>query len=189
MTDPLKPDPIPPWHPDVGDDFESAGDGNQPEPARPINWNLLAADDLHAEWLELDAWVNWLRRTYGLPASIIPPYWHRRPELVWELSSLHLHWLGAYHPDQHASAPIGWHRDFADARERLRDWVAASGTRLDHDRPTRQTLWPGEPPDPAHDTSEQSITDRDEDFAQFVIDQVKRRKPTGNRPARTDGVW
>lgn len=29
-----------------------------PEPPRPI---------------ELDAWVNWLRRTYGLPAAIIPP--------------------------------------------------------------------------------------------------------------------
>ena len=33
--------------------------------------------------------------------------WYRHPELVWELSSLHLHWLCAYDPDQHGSAPIG----------------------------------------------------------------------------------
>src|SRR5690625_7817495 len=70
--------------------------------------------------------------------------WHRHPELHWELSALHTHWLNAYDPQQNGSAPIGWHRDFADARQRLRDWVAASGTRLDRDRPTRQTIWAGE---------------------------------------------
>ncbi|TFB69157.1 hypothetical protein E3N85_03855 [Cryobacterium sp. Hz9] len=45
-------------------------------------------------------------------------------------------------PDQHGSAPSG---GFADARH-LRGWVAASGTRLERDRPTRQTAWPGAPP-------------------------------------------
>ncbi len=109
------------------------------EPPHPINWNLLRADDAEAEWIELNRWVNWLRRTYGLPASVLPPFWHRHPELVWELSALHLHWLGAYDPDQLGSAPLGWHRDFADARQHLRDWVAVSRTRLERDRPTRQT--------------------------------------------------
>lgn len=46
--------------------------------------------------------------------------------------------LAAYDPDQNASAPNGWHRDFADARQRLREWVATSGTKLDHDRPIRR---------------------------------------------------
>lgn len=145
-----------------------------PEPPNPINWNLLSSNDAEAEWLELNAWVNWLRRTYGLPAAIIPPYWHRHPELVWELSALHLHWLGAYDPEQHGSAPHGWHRDFADARDRLRDWVAASGTRLDRDRPTRQTSWPGEDPPPEAD--ERVITDRDQDFVDFVVEDVQRRR-------------
>lgn len=62
-----------------------------PEPQHPINWNLLSAQDLEAELLELNRWVDWLRHTYGLPASVVPPYWHRHPELVWELSALHLH--------------------------------------------------------------------------------------------------
>jgi hypothetical protein len=94
-----------------------------PEPPHPVNWNLLTANDLEAELLELNRWVDWLRHTYGLPASVVPPYWHRHPELLWELSALHLHWLCAYDPEQNGSAPLGWHRDFADARARLRDWV------------------------------------------------------------------
>ena len=145
-----------------------------PESPHPINWNLLTSEEAEAEWLELNRWVDWLRHTYGLPASVIPPYWHRRPELLWELSALHLHWLCAYDPDQNGSAPLGWHRDFADARQRLRDWVATSGTRLDRDRPTRQTTWPGE--DPAPPVEDVIIADRGEDFVQFVFDQVEARR-------------
>jgi len=144
------------------------------EPPHPINWNLLTAEEAEAEWIELNRWVNWLRRTYGLPASVIPPLWHRHPELVWQLSALHLHWLCAYDPDQHGSAPLGWHRDFADARHRLRDWIATSGTRLDRDRPTRLTAWPGEPS--AETVEDAVISDRDEDFVDFVTIDVTRRR-------------
>lgn len=144
------------------------------EPPHPVNWNLLTAIDLEQELLELNRWVEWLRHTYGLPASVIPPYWHRHPELLWELSALHLHWLCAYDPDQNGSAPLGWHRDFADARQRLRDWVTASGTRLDRDRPTRQTVWPGE--GSAEHAEETVITDRDADFVQYVLKQVAARQ-------------
>ncbi|MGO1318548.1 MAG: hypothetical protein ACTMIR_16185, partial [Cellulomonadaceae bacterium] len=112
---------------------------DQAGPPNPVNWHLLSADALEAEWFELNRWVETLRRTYGLPASVIPPFWHRHDELLWELSALHLHWLCAYDPEQDGSAPFGWHRDFADSRNRHRDLVASSGTRLDRDRPTRQT--------------------------------------------------
>ena len=145
-----------------------------PDPPHPINWNLLSSLDLEAELLELNRWIDWLRHTYGLPASVIPPLWHRHSELLWELSALHLSWLAAYDPEQHASAPLGWHRDFADARHRLREWVATSGTRLDRDRPTRQTSWPGE--DPSEPIEEAPIHDRDEDFVAFVIEEVNRRR-------------
>jgi hypothetical protein len=146
-----------------------------PEPPHPINWDLLTADDAEAEWLDLNSWVNWLRRTYGLPSTVIPPFWHRHPELVWELSALHLHWLSAYDPEQHGSAPLGWHRDFADSRERLREWVSASGTRLDRDRPTRQTLWPGETMGHSQQSGEVHSSDREEDFVAFVMEDIKAR--------------
>lgn len=168
-------EPEPALHPDdQGAGFDEFDAVPPTEPPRPINWDLLTAEEAEAEWLELNRWVNRLRRTYGLPASIIPPFWHRHPELVWELSALHLHWLGAYDPDQHGSAPLGWHRDFSDARQRLRDWVAACGTRLDTDRATRQTAWPGEPNAPA--IEDVVIENRDEDFVQFVVDDIEKRR-------------
>lgn len=144
------------------------------EPPHPVNWNLLTAKNAAIEWRELNGWVDWLRHTYGLPASVIPPLWHHHPELVWELSALHLHWLCSYDPEQDGSAPIGWHHDFAEARLRLRDWVAASGTRVDRDRPTRQAVWPGQ--DAPEPIEERAITDRDADFVAFVNDDLARRR-------------
>jgi len=158
-------------------DGDAPGGGYEedvPAPPVAVNWYLLRADELEAEWYELNRWVERLRRTYGLPASVIPPMWHRHDELVWELSALHVHWLCAYHPEQDGSAPFGWHRDFADARNRLRDWVAASGTRLDRDRPTRQTTWPGE--DPADPVEDVFVADRDKDFVDYVTAQVAERR-------------
>ena len=149
-------------------DFDDDG------PLRPINWNLLTADEAEAEWIDLDAWVNWLRATYGLPPTVVPPYWHRHDELVWELSALHTHWLNAYDPEGTPSAPLAWHRDFADARNRLREWVSTSGTKLDRDRPTRQTTWPGEAP--AESGREVEIVDRDADFVAFVLEDVAARR-------------
>ena len=173
-------DPSPEWAPGdqdaslEGDPYGELDGALIAQPPHPINWNLLTAEEAEVEWIELNRWVHWLRRTYGLPASVVPPFWHRHPELVWELSALHLHWLGAYDPDQHGSAPFGWHRDFADARQRLHDWVAISGTRLERDRPTRQTSWPGELP--ADAVGDLVISDRDVDFVQFVVDDVARRR-------------
>jgi hypothetical protein len=141
---------------------------------RPFDWDQLSGEELDAAWRALDRWVNWLRRTYGLPATVIPPAWHRHPELQMELSALHLHWQGAYHPSQHPSAPLGWHRDLADTLQRLRDWTVASGTRLDHDRPTRQTRWPGERVEESQDV-ERPLHDRTADFARHIAAEVEAR--------------
>lgn len=87
-----------------GDTFDDVPETTfEPKPAavppHPVNWNLLTAHDLEQELLELNRWVNWVRLEYGLPASEVPPLWHRHPELLWELSALHLHWLCAYDPN------------------------------------------------------------------------------------------
>ncbi len=140
----------------------------------PLNWLALTAQEAEAAYLDLNKWVDWLRHAYGLPPTVIPPLWHRHDELIWELSALHTLWLHSYDPAAPPSAPNAWHRDFAEARNRLREWVSACGTKLDRDRPTRQTAWPGEPirePDP-----ESPITHRDRDFVAFVIDDVSRRE-------------
>lgn len=143
------------------------------EPPGPINWNLLDAEQAEAEWRDLDAFVRWLKTTFGLSPAIVPPYWHRHDELIWELSALHTHFLACYDETASPSAPIAWMRDFADARHRLRDWVAICGTRLDRDRPTRQTTWPGEPAEAS--TGEVELRDRAADFEDVVRDDVRRR--------------
>lgn len=166
---------------DYPENDQPALDGLEPDdfadyrvaPPKVVNWNDLTAEEAEHEWLTLNRWVHWLRTTYALPPAIIPPLWHRHWELVWELSALHTHWLGAYHPDQHGSAPIGWHADFALARDRFREWVATAGTKLDRDRPTRQAVWPGETE--SDDRAETLVTDREADFVEWVHKDVSRR--------------
>lgn len=143
------------------------------EPPGPINWNHLDADQAAAEWRDLDAFVHWLKTTFGLSPAIVPPYWHRHDELIWELSALHTHFLACYDETSSPSAPIAWMRDFADARHRLRDWVAICGTRLDRDRPTRQTTWPGEQAEPSG--GEVEIRDRAADFEDVVRADLRHR--------------
>lgn len=143
-------------------------------PPTAINWNLLTADEAEYRWRDLDAWVKWLKASFGLAPTIVPPYWHRHDELVWELSALHTHWLACYHETAGPSDPIGWLRDFADAKTRLRDWVSICGTRLDRDRPTRQTSWPGETLE--NSNGEVEIFDRDRDFEVFVRDDLRQRR-------------
>lgn len=145
-----------------------------PVSPKPINWHLLRAHEAEEEWFALNRWVNQLRRTYGLPASVVPPYWHRHWELVWELSALHTHWLCSYDPEQDGSGPIAWHTDFQLAQERLRDWVATCGTRLDRDRPTRLTTWPGEEPQPS--IEDEVIPNRLQDFIEFVAQDAAERQ-------------
>ncbi len=156
--------------------FGAADLDDEERPLRPINWNLLTADEALAEWHDLDAWVDWLRHTFGLPPAVIPPLWHRHDELIWELSALHTHWLNTHDAEGSPSGPLGWLRDFHDAKQRLREWVSLSGTRLDRDRPTRQTAWPGEPP---HEPPpEVEIVDRRADFTAFVAEDIAARRAT-----------
>ncbi len=154
---------------------------------RPINWNTLEANEAEHEWLDLNRFVDWLRRTFGLPPTMIPPLWHRHDELVWELSALHLHFRNCYDREASGSAPIGFMREFAESRQRLREWVATCGTRLDHDRPTRITAWPGE--QPRQPEPEVLIGNRDEDFVAFVLDDMRHRPGGASLDADLPGTW
>ncbi|WP_454083630.1 hypothetical protein [Georgenia sp. Marseille-Q6866] len=152
-------------------------------PVEPVDWSTLTAAEAEAQWRALDEFVTWLRTTYGLPPTVVPPLWHRHPELVEEFSALHTHRLACYEVGSSGSGPLAWHADFADARERLREWVATSGTRLDRDRPTRATSWPGEPA--VAPAEEKSITDRQADFAAFVAADLDSRRATRAGAPRT----
>jgi hypothetical protein len=102
------------------------------------------------------------------------PFWPRRTNVLPGSRHPSCHPSVITTPDQHGSTSFGWHRHFADARQRLHDWVARTGTRLERNRPTRQTSSPGELPADAVDDI--VISDRVEDFVQFVVDDVARRR-------------
>lgn len=163
----------------AGTDPELDEESNRDEynlPDSPLDWTQLNARHARLELRELDRWVHFLRTAYGLPAAVVPPLWHRHDELIWELSALHQHWLKSYHPDAELTEPLNWHREFAAARDRLRDWVSTCGTRGDRDRPTRQTTWPGEPDAPK--PADVPITDRNADFCRFLDEDTAQRTST-----------
>ena len=83
-----------------------------------------------------------------------------------------------YDPQAKGNQALAWHHDFAITRERLRDWVTISGTRLDRDRPTRITPWPGGEAGnwAEQSTAETPVTERTNDFLAFVEEQVKARQ-------------
>jgi len=148
----------------------------------PVVWASLTPEQAEYQWLRLNEWVEELRRVLSIPSAIIPPFWHRHLLLVEHLSALHTHWLAAYDPDQHGSAPFGWIRDLDEWKTRMREAVAQLGCRVDQCRPEPVTRWPGEPdPDPADWPPPPNLADRYDDFVTLVLWDVRRRRQLQDR--------
>jgi hypothetical protein len=153
-------------------------------PPRPVVWAALDAGAAELEWVRLNDWVEDLREVFNLDATVVPPFWHRHQLLVEHLSALRTHWLAAYDPDQHGSAPFGWIRDLEEWKTRIREAVSQLGCRIDTCRPARQTLWPGQTR-PRQDHGEEAdyppappvnLADRAGDFASWVVWDTGRRR-------------
>jgi hypothetical protein len=147
------------------------------DPPRPSVWADLTSDEAEYEWLVLNQWVEDYRRWFSVPATIIPPYWHRHRLLVEHLSALRTHWLAAYDPAQHGSAPFGWLRDLDEWKNRMREAVATLGCRIDTCRPEKPARWPGEPTrQPDDPMPPVNLDDRYDDFVTVVLWDVTRRQ-------------
>jgi hypothetical protein len=153
-----------------------------PEPAlppTPIVWEALSSIEAESEWLELDAWVENLRRLHLIPDTVIPPCWHRHQLLVKHLSALRSYEEWAYHPDHPASAPFAWLRDVNEWQPRMRETVAAIGCRPGRCHTPRITPWPGQPQD-QRDPGQPppppfNPTDRDQDLEDYITWDIQRR--------------
>lgn len=88
---------------------------------------------------ELDLWVDWLTDRYRLDHRTVPHCWHEHPELLEELSAVHLAWQGAYVSTAAPDEALRWHEHFAAAASRLNDWVARIGCRPDSHRPRERS--------------------------------------------------
>ena len=76
----------------------------------------------------------WLADRYRLDHRTVPDCWQQHPELIEELSALHLSWQGSFATTAPHDAPLLWHERFALARARISDWVARLGCRPGHHR-------------------------------------------------------
>ena len=88
-------------------------------------WTWSALGPLGADmlWQRLASWVGWPRGRYPL-AEQLPGCWWRHPEIVEEVTALHLAWRAAYSdPAASLSAPIDWHQHHLPAfLARIRAW-------------------------------------------------------------------
>jgi hypothetical protein len=95
----------------------------------PILWCAHSPRDQTLLLEELDLWVAWLVDRYGLDHRTVPACWRDHPELVEELSALHLAWEAAFSTSAEPTEGLRWHERFDAARTRLGDWVARTGCR------------------------------------------------------------
>ncbi len=98
-------------------------------PPVPFAWSSLSPDDTRLFLEDLDLWVGWLVERYRLDHRIVPECWRQHPELIEELSALHLAWQGSFALTANHDAPLLWHEHFANACQRIADWVARTGCR------------------------------------------------------------
>ena len=103
-------------------------------PPIPFAWSAQSPDDEQLFLEALELWVGWLVGRYRLDHRLVPDCWPQHPELVEELSALHLAWEGSFATTAMHDAPLLWHERFAAARQRLTDWVARTGCRPERHR-------------------------------------------------------
>ena len=86
-------------------------------------WSALGPHGADTLWQRLASWVGWLRGRYPL-AEQLPGCWWRHPEIVEEITALHLAWRAAYSdPAASLTAPIDWHQHHLPAfLARIRAW-------------------------------------------------------------------
>lgn len=127
-------------------------------------WTWSALGPLGAEtlWQRLERWVGWLRGRYPL-AEQLPGCWWRHPELVEELTALHVAWRAAYSdPAASMTAPIEWHQHYLPTfLARVRGW-GVHCTDSHRDRPVALYSAAG--------------TDDPAAFEQYVADDVQQRR-------------
>jgi hypothetical protein len=125
--------------------------------------------------LKLNVWVRHLIEDSQIPATVIPPWWHRHWLLIELLTGLWCHWLQAHDQEQNLSAKFLWHRDLEEWKGRMRESVAMLGCRIDSCRPSRPMPWPGDKPKPDRNPPI-NLANWEEDFVACVLAEEKRRR-------------
>ena len=111
--------------------FDPATFGGQPStPPVPmvVCWDDLPPDAYTNTLAELADWIGWLRSTYRIPATVLPPCWFTHPALREDIGHLWTGWLLTRHPDAGVGMiGLDWDQRREAAINRLREATAITG--------------------------------------------------------------
>ncbi|HEY5115645.1 MAG TPA: hypothetical protein VIJ00_08990 [Nakamurella sp.] len=114
------------------------GDPQTPPVPMAICWNELDPAGYARTLRDLAGWITWLRSTYRVPATVIPPCWFTHPGLREDIGHLWTGWLLTRHPDAGVGMTgLDWDARREQAITRLRDATAITGctSTRHHDEP------------------------------------------------------
>ena len=101
---------------------------NAPPVPTTINWDVLDSAAYARTLRELSEWVGWLRHTYRVPATVVPPCWFAHPGIREELGHLWTGWLVTIHPDAGVGMiGLDWDARRDQVISRLRESTAITG--------------------------------------------------------------
>jgi hypothetical protein len=93
-----------------------------------VCWEDLPPDVFTHQLGELADWIGWLRTTYRIPATVIPPCWFTHPGLREDIGHLWTGWLLTRHPDAGVGMiGLDWDQRRDAAINRLREATAVTG--------------------------------------------------------------
>jgi hypothetical protein len=93
-----------------------------------VCWDDLPADAYTHTLADLADWIGWLRATYRIPATVIPPCWFTHPALREDIGHLWTGWLLTRHPDAGVGMiGLDWDQRRDAAINRLREATAITG--------------------------------------------------------------
>jgi hypothetical protein len=111
--------------------FDPAMLGGQPStPPVPmvVCWEDLPPDVFTHQLGELADWIGWLRTTYRIPATVIPPCWFTHPGLREDIGHLWTGWQLTRHPDAGVGMiGLDWDQRREATINRLREATAITG--------------------------------------------------------------
>ena len=138
-----------------------------------ICWDELDPAGYARNLRDLADWIDWFRRTYRVPATVIPPCWFTHPGVREDLGHLWTGWLLTRHPDAGVGMTgLDWDARREQAIARLREATAITGC--------TSTRHHDEPPIPDTDLSRLW----NEHIADDAHTRRRRRRPADHRGRR-----
>jgi len=107
-----------------------------------VCWDDLDPTTYTNQLTELADWISWLRATYRIPATVIPPCWFTHPGIREDIGHLWTGWLLTRHPDAGVGMiGLDWDQRRDATISRLREATAITGCTV-----TRHQAEPEPPP-------------------------------------------